>query len=67
MKKEKIEKEVDVIVEELLNNGVYNNKVFGKFLDEDIEWDENGRVGKSNEEKVVEYIIENLKNKLSYY
>jgi hypothetical protein len=60
MKNEKL------ILENLVNkmlNDLYNSGL----VDEDIKWDEDGRIGMSNEEKCIEEIINILKDKISYY
>ena len=61
MKKE--EKEIlEELVHKMLNN-LYNTNL----LDEDLEWDENGRVGESKEEKCIKEMINILEGIISYY
>lgn len=58
-----MKKEVEIIVEEFLNEKVFNNEV----LNDDIKWDKDGRVGESNEEKIIKSIIEVLEERIKYY
>jgi hypothetical protein len=59
MKKEKM-------LENIVNN-MLNELYKSNLLDEDVKWDEEGRNGKSEEEKCIEEIINILKDKISYY
>jgi hypothetical protein len=55
-----------LVLENLVNkmlSDLYNSGL----VDEDIKWDEDGRIGMSNEEKCIEEIISILKDKISCY
>ena len=58
-----MKKEVEIIVEEFLNEKVFNSDL----LNDDIKWDKDGRVGESNEEKIIKSIIEVLEERIKYY
>ncbi len=53
-----LENLVEKMLNELFNSGL---------LEGDEEWDINGRIGKSEEEKCIEEIINILSERISYY
>jgi hypothetical protein len=60
-------KKEDIIYLEVLVEEMLNNLFESDLLDEDVEWDENGRIGESKEEKCIKKIINILEEKISYY